>query len=85
MKSTPKYVLVFYIYECIYVLFWILAPHISSFTLANSLLLYAASTIVAVGWIGYMAYRVFVKKDDNVNLFVLFGLVLFLSAVSNLK
>lgn len=82
--KIPKYILVYYIYECAYILFWLFIPKLSWFHLEKAIFVYYASTIVAIGWIGYMVYRYFARKDNNVNIIVSIGLILLIQTVSNL-
>lgn len=78
----PKYILIYYIYELLYVFFWT-AIHIKGITFEPFMLLYILTTAIAGLWIGYMCIRAFVRHDKNVNLPFVFVNLTALYVVSN--
>lgn len=78
--KIPGYILAYYGYELLYAIFWLIAPRVVENDMDP---LYFLTMIIAVGWLGYMMFRLFVLHDKNVNALVLISNVLVLESISH--
>lgn len=81
-KKPQKYIIAYCIYEIAYVFFWLIISRLHSYDYGKYFFVYAISTMIAAGWMGYIAYRVLVKKDTDINIVAVFSNALMLYIVS---
>lgn len=81
-KKTPPYIITYCIYEMAYVLFWLIASRLDSYEYGRYFFAYVISTLLAVGWMGYVIYRIMVKKDTDINIVAIFSNAFMLYIVS---
>lgn len=78
-NNIPRYILLYYGYEVLYSIFWLVIPKIVD---KDMILIYVLTTLVAVGWGGYMIYRLLVSHDKNVSALVIISNFVVLEVIS---